>query len=171
MSARKTGAGREGPAGQGRHRIANVTLDERTVVRRSPDVEHERAVAIFDLLEENSFAPADLPGGPYHVHLSIEEDRLIFDVRSARGKALAKIALALAPFRRVVKDYFTVCESYYAAIRTASPSRIEAIDMGRRALHDEGSVLLRERLAGKVEIDHTTARRLFTLLCVLHIRG
>ncbi|HXV24847.1 MAG TPA: UPF0262 family protein [Alphaproteobacteria bacterium] len=157
-------------AGQ-RHRIAKVTLDERTVVRRNPDVEHERAVAIFDLLEENSFQPADLPSGPYDLHLGIEEDRLVFDIRSARGKNLGKIMLALAPFRRIVKDYFTVCESYFAAIKTASPSRIEAIDMGRRALHDEGSILLQERLAGKVEIDHNTARRLFTLLCVLHIRG
>ncbi len=157
--------------GKERHRIAKVTLDERTVVRRSPDVEHERAVAIFDLLEDNSFVAAEIPAGPYHVHLRIEEDRLIFDIRSARGKALGKVALALAPFRRIVKDYFTVCESYYAAIRTASPSRIEAIDLGRRGLHDEGSVLLKERLAGKVEIDHNTARRLFTLLCVLHIRG
>jgi uncharacterized protein (UPF0262 family) len=156
---------------QERQRIAKITLDERTVVRRNADVEHERAVAIFDLLEENSFAPADTAPGPYHLHLCIEEDRLVFDLRSARGKALGKIALALAPFRRIVKDYFTVCESYYAAIRTASPSRIEAIDMGRRALHDEGSVLLKERLAGKAEIDHNTARRLFTLLCVLHIRG
>ena len=156
---------------QPRHRIVKVTLDERTVVRRNPDVEHERAVAIFDLLEENSFTPAEIAAGPYHVHLCIEEDRLVFDVRSARGKALGKIALALAPFRRIVKDYFTVCESYYAAIKSASPSRIEAIDMGRRGLHDEGSNLLRERLAGKVEIDHNTARRLFTLLCVLHIRG
>jgi uncharacterized protein (UPF0262 family) len=156
---------------QARHRIAKVTLDERTVVRRNPDVEHERAVAIFDLLEENIFEPADITGGPYHVHLCIEEDRLVFDIRSARGKALGKVPLSLAPFRRIVKDYFTVCESYYAAIKAASPSRIEAIDMGRRALHDEGSVLLKERLSGKVEIDHNTARRLFTLLCVLHIRG
>ena len=154
-----------------RHRIVKITLDERSVVRRSPDVEHERAVAIFDLLEDNDFAPAEIPAGPYHVHLAIEEDRLVFDIRSARGKGLGKIALALAPFRRIVKDYFTVCETYFAAIRTASPSRIEANDMGRRALHDEGSNVLKERLAGKVEIDHNTARRLFTLLCVLHIRG
>ena len=154
-----------------RHRIVKLTLDERSVVRRSPDVEHERAVAIFDLLEENDFAPAEIAAGPYQVHLAIEEDRLVFDIRSTRDKGLGKVALSLAPFRRIVKDYFTVCESYYAAIRTASPSRIEAIDMGRRALHDEGSNLLKERLAGKVEIDHNTARRLFTLLCVLHIRG
>lgn len=157
--------------GKERHRIAKVTLDERTVLHRNPDVEHERAVAIFDLLEENRFAPVGTPVGPYHLHLGIEENRLVFDIRTARGKALGKVPLALAPFRRVVKDYFTVCESYYAAIRTASPSRIEAIDLGRRALHDEGSVLLKERLAGKVDIDHNTARRLFTLLCVLHIRG
>ena len=153
------------------HRIAKITLDERSVVRRSPDVEHERAVAIFDLLEENSFEPVEASPGPYHLHLSIEEDRLVLDIRSLRGKALCKLQLSLAPFRRIVKDYFTVCESYYAAIKTASPSRIEAIDMGRRALHDEGSHLLKERLDGKVAIDHNTARRLFTLVCVLHIRG
>ncbi len=170
--SRRTAEPEQGKAaGRQRHRIAKVTLDERTVVHRNADVEHERAIAIFDLLEENSFAPADIPSGPYNLHLGIEEDRLVLDVRSARGKALGKIALALAPFRRIVKDYFTVCESYYAAIKTASPSRIEAIDMGRRALHDEGSILLQERLAGKVLIDHNTARRLFTLLCVLHIRG
>src|SRR5262245_60271461 len=107
-----------------RHRILKVTLDQRTVVRRSPDVEHERAVAIFDLLEDNRFVPADTTGGPYHLHLGIEEDRLVFDIRSTKNQPLAKVALSLAPFRRIVKDYFTVCESYYAAIRTASPSRI-----------------------------------------------
>jgi uncharacterized protein (UPF0262 family) len=171
VSGRKVEPKQGEAAGRQRHRISKVTLDERTVVRRNPDVEHERAVAIFDLLEENSFTPADIPPGPYSLRLGIEEDRLVFDIRNARGKALGKIALSLTPFRRIVKDYFTICESYYAAIKTASPSRIEAIDMGRRALHDEGSILLQERLAGKVEIDHNTARRLFTLLCVLHIRG
>jgi uncharacterized protein (UPF0262 family) len=153
------------------HRIANVSLDERTVVRRSAEVEHERAVAIFDLIEENSFAPAGSDGGPYDLHLSIEEGRLVLDVRTEVGGLVGKIMLALGPFRRVVKDYFTVCESYYAAIKTASPSKIEAIDMGRRGLHNEGAVLLKERLAGKIEMDENTARRLFTLLCVLHIRG
>ena len=154
-----------------RRRIAKITLDERSVVRRNPDIEHERAVAIFDLLEENSFVPVEAAPGPYHLRLSIEEDRLVFDIQSMRGKGLCKLQLSLAPFRRIVKDYFTVCESYYAAIKTASPSRIEAIDMGRRALHDEGSNLLKERLDGKAAIDHNTARRLFTLVCVLHIRG
>lgn len=152
-------------------RIVRVTLDERTVVRRSPEVEHERAVAIFDLLEENFFAPADHAGGPYSLHLGIEENRLVIDIRTEAEEPLGRVALALSGFRRVVKDYFTVCESYYAAIKRASPAQIEAIDMGRRSLHNEGAELLRDRLADKVEIDLDTARRLFTLVCVLHIRG
>jgi uncharacterized protein (UPF0262 family) len=153
-------------------RIAKVELDERTVVRRNPDVEHERAVAIFDLLEENSFTPiGDGLTGPYHLHLGIEENRLVFDVRSAQGEPLAKLQLPLTPFRGIVKDYFTICESYYTAIKRSSPTQIEALDMGRRALHNEGSDLLRERLEGKIELDPNTARRLFTLICVLHIRG
>src|SRR5262249_35807360 len=157
-------------------RICKVTLDERTVVRRSPEVEHERAVAIFDLIEESHFALVrDGDGGdangPYSLHLSIVENRLVLDVRTEREDELAKVILALSPFRRIVKDYFTVCESYYQAIRRASPSQIEAIDMGRRGLHNEGSDLLRERLVGKIELDGTTARRLFTLICVLHIRS
>lgn len=152
-------------------RISKVALDERTVVRRSPEVEHERAVAIFDLIEENCFAPAASDGGPYSLHLSIEENRLVLDIRTEAEDPIGRVMLALGPFRRVVKDYFTVCESYYAAIKTASPSQIEAIDMGRRGLHNEGADLLRERLAGKIEVDGNTARRLFTLICVLHIRG
>ena len=152
-------------------RIAKVSLDERTVVRRSAEIEHERAVAIFDLIEENSFAPVGVDSGPYSLHLSIEESRLVVDIRKENEQPVSKVMLALGPFRRVVKDYFTVCESYYAAIKTASPSQIEAIDMGRRGLHNEGAELLRERLAGKVEMDSNTARRLFTLICVLHIRG
>jgi len=152
-------------------RIVNVTLDERSVVRRSPEVEHERAVAIFDLIEENLFAPQGDHDGPYSLHLAIEENRLVFDIRSEADRPLNKVILALSPFRRIVKDYFTVCESYYAAIKRASPSQIEAIDMGRRSLHDEGSDILRLRLAGKIELDANTARRLFTLICVLHIRG
>ena len=154
-----------------RQRIVKIDLDERSVVRRSPDVEHERAVAIFDLLDENHFAPIGDSGGPYELHLSVEENRLVFDIRSEGGPELGKVMIALAPFRRVVKDYFTVCETYYDAIKRASPSHIEALDMGRRSIHNEGSVLLRERLEGKVELDFNTARRLFTLLCVLHIRG
>ncbi len=154
-----------------RQRIINVSLDERTVVRRSPEVEHERAVAIFDLIEENQFALLDGDEGPYSLHLSIEENRLVIDVRTAEETRIDKVMISLSPFRRVVKDYFTVCESYYQAIKRSSPSQIEAIDMGRRGLHNEGSELLRDRLAGKIEMDGNTARRLFTLICVLHIRG
>jgi uncharacterized protein (UPF0262 family) len=152
-------------------RIAKVTLDERTVVRRSPEVEHERAVAIFDLIEENFFWPVGDNGGPYSLYLGIEENRLVIDIRGESEDPLGKVILALSPFRRIVKDYFHICESYYQAIKAASPSQIEAIDMGRRGLHNEGSELLRERLAGKIELDNNTARRLFTLICVLHIRG
>jgi uncharacterized protein (UPF0262 family) len=152
-------------------RIAGITLDEHTVVRRSPDIEHERSVAIFDLLEENHFKPASGCTGPYHLHLSIEENRLNIEVRSAADGASETIVLPLAPFRGIVRDYFMVCESYYEAIRRASLTQIEAIDMGRRALHNEGSALLIERLADKAVIDLDTARRLFTLICVLHLRG
>ena len=152
-------------------RIVDITLDERTVVRRSPDIEHERKVAIFDLLEQNHFSLAACAAGPYALHLGIEENRLVFDVRDEAGEHLEKVVLALTPFRRIVKEYFVVCESYFDAIKTASPSRIEAIDMGRRGLHNDGSTLLQERLEGKVEVDFDTARRLFTLICVLHIRG
>jgi uncharacterized protein (UPF0262 family) len=154
-----------------RQRIANITLDERTVVRRSPQVEHERKVAIYDLLEENYFALIGDFVGPYDLHLSIAENRLVFDVRTVERLPLARFGLPLAPFRTIVRDYFLVCESYYSAIKTASPSQIEAIDMGRRGLHNEGADLLRERLQEKVDIDVGTSRRLFTLLCVLHIRA
>jgi len=152
-------------------RITGITLDERTVVRRSPDIEHERAVAIFDLLEENRFAPASGLHGPFNLHLAIEENRLNVEICSAANGASETIVLPLAPFRGIVKDYFMVCESYYEAIRRSSLVQIEAIDAGRRSLHDEGSTLLMERLADKVVIDHDTARRLFTLICVLHLRG
>ncbi len=157
--------------GKSRFRIAELVLDERTVMRRSPDVEHERKVAIFDLLEENSFAPIGSDGGPYLLHLAIEENRLVFDIRLDGGTPHGKIMLSLTPFRRIIKDYFMICESYYDAIKTAAPAQIEAIDMGRRGLHNEGSELLKERLAGKVEMDFDTSRRLFTLICVLHIKG
>lgn len=152
-------------------RIAELVLDERTVVRRSPDVEHERKVAIFDLLEENSFAPIGSPGGPYVLHLAIEENRLVFDIRLDKETPHGKVMLSLTPFRKIIKDYFLICESYYDAIKTAAPAQIEAIDMGRRGLHNEGSQLLKSRLDGKVDIDFDTARRLFTLICVLHIKG
>ena len=151
-------------------RLADIRLDERTVVRRNADIEHERAVAIYDLLEENSFAPAVEADGPYNLVLSVSENRLLFDIRDSNDAELTVVPLALQPFKRTVKDYFTVCESYFAAIKTASPSRIEAIDMGRRGLHNEGSELLLSQLKGRIEMDFDTARRLFTLLCVLHIK-
>jgi uncharacterized protein (UPF0262 family) len=151
-------------------KIANITLDERTVVRRSADVEHERAVAIFDLLEENAFEPKSGVAGPFHLHLAVEENRLVLDIRDTTDATLEKITVPLQPFRGIVRDYFLICESYYNAIRRASPSQIEAIDMGRRGLHNEGAEMLRDRLAERVAIDDNTARRLFTLVCVLHIR-
>jgi uncharacterized protein (UPF0262 family) len=158
------------------HSIAEVTLDEKTLAYPRPEVEHERAAAIFDLLEENSFRPLDWPDeGPYAVHLGIVDSRLTLDVRHAGAPRDAAdalhLALSLKSFRSIVRDYFLVCESYFNAIKIASPSQIEAIDMGRRGLHDEGSDLMRERLAEKVEIDRQTARRLFTLLCVLHLKS
>ncbi|HYE52730.1 MAG TPA: UPF0262 family protein [Azospirillaceae bacterium] len=155
-----------------RNRIVHVELVERHIVRRRPEVEHERAVALFDLLEENEFTLPDFPdAGPFRLLLSIEENRLAFDVRDEQDAPLTRVVLALTPLRTIVRDYFMICDSYYKAIKTASPSQIEAIDMGRRGLHDEGSTVLRERLSGKIEVDHGTARRLFTLICVLHIRG
>ncbi len=152
-------------------RIIDLQLIEKNQVRRSPDVEHERRVAIFDLLEANHFAPQIAHPGPYRVRLAIEDARLIFDIRDSADAEIDRVPLPLAPFRSIVKDYFKVCESYFQAIKSATPARIEAIDMGRRGLHDEGSVLLREQLAVRIEVDHETARRLFTLLCVLHMRG
>nr|WP_170245090.1 UPF0262 family protein [Pararhodospirillum oryzae] len=158
------------PALKPTDRLVGITLDERTFVRRRPEVEHERAVAIFDLLEDNRFAVVGLDG-PYRLALSLEDNRLVFDVRDEADLPLTRFVLGMASFRSVVKDYFTVCESYYTAIRTLSPSQIEAIDMGRRGLHNEGATLLRERLAGHAVLDHDTSRRLFTLLCVLHVRA
>ncbi len=153
------------------HRLTHVQLDEKTFVRRKPEVEHERAIAIYDLLEDNYFRPEGDFLGPYALHISVAENRLCLDVRTEDGLPLVEINLPLAPFRTIVKDYFMVCESYYSAIKKSTPSQIEAIDMGRRGLHNEGSELLRQRLAGKAEVDFETARRLFTLVCVLHIRG
>jgi uncharacterized protein (UPF0262 family) len=153
------------------NRLVAVTLDENSIGRSNPDVEHERAVAIYDLIEENSFAPSGDEAGPYALHLSIDGTRLVFDIRRADGTPVMAHLLSLSPLRRIVKDYYTVCDSYYEAIRTATPDRIEALDMGRRALHDEGSTILMERLARKVKLDFDTARRLFTLLCVLHWKG
>jgi uncharacterized protein (UPF0262 family) len=152
-------------------RIIDISLDEETIVRRNADIEHERKIAIFDLLEENYFNPTGDAAGPFSLRLSIIEGRLAFDIRDVDGQALKTVILALSPFRRLIKEYFEVCDSYFTAIKSASPSQIEAIDMGRRGLHNDGSDLLRQRLAEKIELDHATARRLFTLICVLHIRG
>jgi uncharacterized protein (UPF0262 family) len=164
-------------------RIAAITLDERTVLRRSAAIEHERTAAITDLLEDNTFAPLSGRAGPFHLHLAIAENRLVIEIRAPAddpgdgpvgisGDASSEtIVLPVAPFRHIVKDYFLICESHYNAIRSKSFAQVEAIDMGRRALHDEGSALLIERLADKVAIDHDTARRLFTLICVLHLRA
>lgn len=156
----------------GTTRIAKIALDERTIIRRSPDIEHERKVAMFDLLEENFFRPiGDDYAGPFSVRLGMEESRLVIEIASAQEQPQGVIKLPLSPFRRIIRDYFLICESYYQAIKSAAPSQIEAIDMGRRGLHNEGSELLRERLAERIEVDLETARRLFTLVCVLQIRG
>jgi uncharacterized protein (UPF0262 family) len=152
-------------------RLVSVTLDESSIGRSTPDIEHERAVAIYDLLEENSFAPIGSDCGPYTLQLSITDNRLVFDVRSCEGEPVMAHLLSLTPFRRIVKDYFTVCDSYYQAIRSATPDRIEALDHGRRGLHDDGSRVLQERLRRKIKVDFDTARRLFTLICVLHWKG
>lgn len=153
-------------------RLCAVTLDGASIGRSNIDVEHERAVAIYDLVEENSFAPrGDEAPGPYCLAISLTEGRLVLDVTRKDGTPVVQHHLSLSPLRRVVRDYFLVCESYYSAIRTASPSQIEAIDMGRRGLHNEGSELLRERLKDKIALDFGTARRLFTLVCALHWKG
>jgi len=152
-------------------RIVAVTLDEESIGRSGPDIEHERAIAIYDLIEKNLFAPIGDHHGPYALRLAITGNRLMFDIRDANEEPVVAHLLSLSPFRRVVKDYFMICDSYYQAIRTATPDKIEAIDMGRRGIHDEGSRTLMERLDGKVRIDFETARRLFTLISVLHWKG
>lgn len=160
-------SGRESDKGV-RHRLCDISLDGHTLVHADDDIEHERRVAIFDLLECNYFAPSGAPGGPYRLRLGVLDGRLVFDIRHEDGAPLDKVFLSLSPFRRIVKDYGLMCESYCEAVKAASPSHIEAVDMGRRGLHDEGSEMLRERLNGKIELDRDTSRRLFTLLYVLH---
>lgn len=153
-------------------RLAAVTVDTSSLGHGGAEVEHERATAIWDLIEENSFHPCGDPGeGPYTLHISLMDNRLVLDIKRENGEQVVQHHLSLTPFRKVVKDYFLICESYYAAIRTASPSQIEAIDMGRRGAHNEGSELLQERLKGKIDVDFDTARRLFTLICALHWKG
>ncbi|MER0237122.1 UPF0262 family protein [Fulvimarina sp. MAC8] len=152
-------------------RLIDVELDE-SIGRTTPDIEHERNVAIFDLIEENQFDPVGAPdGGKFKLKLSIADKRLVFDIRGEEDEQLVTHILSLTPFRKVIKDYFMICDSYYEAIRSSTPQQIEAIDMGRRGIHNDGSETLRERLSGKIEVDKDTARRLFTLICALQRRG
>ena len=155
-------------------RIAAIALDEASVIARSKAIEQERDIAISDILDGNFFKPRDSRGGPYHLHLGARENRLLLEIRLPDGvpdEPHGRLQLSLTPFQKVIKDYFLICDSYYKAIRTAAPSQVEALDMGRRALHDEGSTLLIKRLEGKIEVDFDTARRLFTLICVLHMKA
>ncbi len=157
-------------------RLIEVTLDESGLAPPTPEIEQERRVAIFDLLEENRFAlPARegraLPGGPYRLHLAIRERRLVFEIATEAREKVGAFHLSLTPFNQVVKDYFQICESYFDAVKRLPAQQIEAIDMGRRGIHNEGSRILLERLEGKAETDLATARRLFTLICVLHFKG
>ena len=157
-------------------RLTSITLDDSNLAPPTPEIAQERRVAIFDLLEDNSFAlPAregrEIPEGPYALHLSIRERRLVFDIRTEEDAPVGEFHLSLGPFRQVVKDYFQICETYYEAVKTAAPSQIETIDMARRGIHNEGARVLEERLEGKAEVDSDTARRLFTLICVLHFGG
>jgi uncharacterized protein (UPF0262 family) len=154
----------------GDKRIIEIELDDRTIIRRNEDVEQERKIAIFDLLEGNRFAPAGLEG-PFRILLRVEDNRLAIDIKDEAGGPLDTMRLGLARFRRLIRDYFAICDSYYKAVRSDTPHRIESIDMARRAIHNEAAELLQECLDGKIEMDFDTARRLFTLICVLHIRG
>ncbi len=156
------------------HRLVRIELDEAGTPRRSAEAEHERAIAIYDILEDNSFALVDQAGallaGPFHLYLRAEGRHIRFDIRNDSDSELSQFYMALGPLRRVMRDYFHVCDTYYEAIRTKSPSQIQAIDMGRRALHNEGADILRSRLDGRVATDEMTSRRLFTLICVLQAR-
>jgi uncharacterized protein (UPF0262 family) len=152
-------------------RLAAITLDEQSVVQRSRAVEQEREIAIYDIIECNTFRPQGSAGGPYILILGLEENRLVLDIAQEGGAEKSRMTVSLTPLRKTMKDYFLVCENYYKAIRTAPPHQIEALDMARRTLHDEGAVELQKRLKDKVETDFGTARRLFTLVCVLQMRG
>lgn len=152
-------------------KLIAITFDEDLIRRGNSNIEHERQVAVFDILEGNRFVLDGRDGGPYALKLSIVEDRLVFAVSQDGSDDAFSFVLSLTPLRRIMKDYFVVCESYYQAIRSAPPSRIQSIDMGRRALHDDGSRVLIERLKGKISVDRDTARRLFTLICALHWKG
>jgi uncharacterized protein (UPF0262 family) len=159
------------PGRDPKRRLVAVTLDEASIGRAAPEVEHERTVAIYDLVEDNLFAPAGDGDGPFRLHIALAERKLALQVARESGEEVVTHLLSLTPFLKILKDYFLVCESYFSAIKTASPSQIEAIDMGRRGLHDEGAQLLAERLDGKIATDHDTARRLFTLIAALSWRG
>lgn len=156
------------------NRIAQIDIDETGLAAPTPEIEQERKVAIFDLLEDNSFTPVprgDIapPPGPYALHLSIRDKRLVFDLSTeADGAKAGEFHLSLGPFRQVVKDYFQICESYFDAVKKLPPAQIETIDMARRGIHNEGARVVQERLEGKADVDEATARRLFTLICVLH---
>jgi len=157
-------------------KITHIDLDDTALPTPTPEIEQERKVAMFDLLEDNSFVlPAkdgrDVPDGPYRLGLSIRDKRLVFDVATEDGKPAGEFHLSLGPFRQTVKDYFQICESYFDAVKIMAPSQIETIDMARRGIHNEGARILAERLEGKAEVDNDTARRLFTLICVLHFGG
>lgn len=152
-------------------RIAHISLDDPALQARSADLEHERRVAIFDLIEDNHFALVNGPQGPYRVVLSLADRGIVFAIANLDGETLAGIELSMTPFRRNIRDYFMICESYFEAIRTATPDKIESIDQSRRALHNESAELLKQRLAPHAEIDDDTARRLFTLISVLQMRG
>ncbi|MBF9234998.1 UPF0262 family protein [Microvirga alba] len=154
-----------------RSRLVAVTLDEASIGRGNPDQEHERAIAIYDIVEANSFALPNYDGGPYALHIALIEKRLCFEVRTESGAPLVTHQLSLSPFRKAIRDYELICDSYYQAIRSGSPSQIEAIDMGRRGMHNEAAELLMERLEGKILVDFDTARRIFTLIFALHWRG
>ncbi|MGR3376787.1 UPF0262 family protein [Thalassococcus profundi] len=157
-------------------RIAHIELDDAGLPPPTPEIEQERRVAMFDLMEQNSFVlpdreGRDVPPGPYRVGLSIRDKRLVFDIATEAHEKAAEFHLSLSPFRQVVKDYFQICKSYFDAVKTLAPSQIETIDMARRGIHNEGARILQERLEGKAEVDEDTARRLFTLICVLHFGG
>ena len=152
-------------------RLVSIKLDEKSIGRGTPDQEHERDIAIYDLVEVNQFQLAGHDAGPYALNIAMQDGKLALEISDAAGAHLGSHILSLSPLRAILKDYFMICESYYAAIRTASPAQIEAIDMGRRGLHNEGAQILQDRLAGKVECDFDTSRRLFTLVTALHWKG
>jgi len=172
---KKTEIGDEGPSEGAAHpdkmsSIVKIELDEQSLARATADIEYERKVAVYDLLEDNRFSLVGEYYGPYELYLSVIERRLVFDVREVGGSAIRSVHLSLNPLRKIIKDYFMLCESYHDAIRNAAPAQIETVDMARRAMHNEGSAILQSRLEEKIDIDHNTARRLFTLICSFHMR-